>query len=76
MKRRSVATFTRSAPVTIVRTCPRSSPAISSSDVLRTANSKPKFGALEICARCLANNCIQRAGRCKNAMGLINTAVS
>ena len=46
-KRRSVAACMRSLPLMMPSTSPRSSPAMSSSDVRRTASSKAKFGAAE-----------------------------
>jgi hypothetical protein len=47
---------------------------MSSSDVFRAANSNAKFGAIEYDLLLLASNCIHRAGRCRNATGLISTA--
>src|SRR4051812_39095642 len=73
LKRLIVAGHTRSAPLLIASTYARSSPAISSSEVLRAAKSKPKLGAQEYDRPLLASNCIQRAGRCRNAVGVMNT---
>ena len=47
---------------------------MSSSEVRSTANSNAKFGAAVNVPVLLASNCIQRAGFCMNAIGLINTA--
>ncbi|COV70260.1 Uncharacterised protein [Mycobacterium tuberculosis] len=74
MNRRTVATWIRSLPLTMPTTSRRSSPAMSWSDVLRTASSKAKFGAAEKHRPLVASSCIQRAGRRKNDIGLINIA--
>jgi hypothetical protein len=74
LKRAIVAGCIRSLPFWIACTSPRSCPAMSWSDVLRTAKSKARLGALENARGLLASNCIQRAGRCKNDTGLSNTA--
>ena len=74
LKRAIVPAWTCSLPLISVSALPRSSPAKSLSVVRRVANSKAKFGAAEKVCELLASNCIQRAGRCKNAIGLINTA--
>ena len=46
---------------------------MSSSDVLRAANSKAKFGPAETVGPLRASNCIHRAGRCRKPTGLVNT---
>src|SRR5271166_1419610 len=46
---------------------------MSSLDVLRTANSKAKFGPAENVRPLLASSCIHRAGRCRNPTGLVTT---
>ena len=65
--------ITRSAPQLMNDTSPRSSPAISSSDVRAAASVKAKFGAAENTCGLRANNCIHRAGRCRKAIGLMIT---
>ena len=47
---------------------------MSSSDVRRTASSNAKFGAAVATSPLRANSCIHRAGFCRNAIGLVNTA--
>src|SRR5580693_370228 len=68
-----VAGCTRSLPLRMVCTPARSNPAMSSADVLRTANSKAKFGPAEYVLPLLASRCSHRAGRCRNPTGLVTT---
>ena len=62
MKRAIDAACICSLPLRIASTSPRSCPAMSASDVLRTAKSKARLGALLNARRLPASNCIQRAG--------------
>ncbi|CAG7264744.1 hypothetical protein PICSAR29_04586 [Mycobacterium avium subsp. paratuberculosis] len=64
----------RSAPLTMLMMLPRSTPARSASVVLRTASSKAKLGAAEKTGSARDIAWIQRAGRCRNATGLVRSA--
>lgn len=74
MKRVIDAGCTRSLPLARPTTPLRSSPAMSSSEIRRTARSNAKFGPPENGRGWLASSRIHRAGSIRNAIGLVNTA--
>ena len=72
-KRCSVAGSTRSAPLMMPSTPPRSSPARSLSVVLRAAKSKAKLGADDHACGFSARDRTHLAGLSKNATGLVSS---
>lgn len=73
-KRCRVACSTRSAPLMMPSTPPRSSPARSASVVLRAVRSKAKLGAEDQACGFVASARTQRDGLSRNASGLVRSA--
>ena len=74
-KRRSVAGSTRSAPLMMPSTPPRSSPAMSLVGGLAGGQVEGEVRRRrQTCAYCSASACIHLAGRSRNATGLVSSA--